>query len=69
MQSTSDVQTLEALTEQDGQSQDASRAFGLNESATGKIDPHSVRLRALRVSYIKNGRRRARGCARRTALT
>ena len=47
--------TLRAITARDGK---GSEAFGLNPPVTGKIDPRSVQLRGLRVSFTENGRRR-----------
>ena len=51
--------TLSSLTERDESSPGASSGFGLNERVTGKIDPRSVRLHGLRVSFIENGHRRS----------
>jgi hypothetical protein len=51
--------TLEALTERDSETPGVDSGFGLNEGVTGRIDPRSVRLRGLRVSYAENGHRRS----------
>jgi hypothetical protein len=47
--------TLKAITVRDGRD---SLAFGLNPSVTGKIEPGSVQLHGLRVSFTEDGRRR-----------
>jgi hypothetical protein len=47
--------TLKAITARDSQ---GSGAFGLNPPVTGKIDPRSVRLHGLNVSFTENGRHR-----------
>jgi hypothetical protein len=46
---------LKFITAQDRQ---GSGAFGLNRPVVGRIDPRSVRLHGLRVSFIENGRHR-----------
>ncbi len=47
--------TLRAITARDSK---GSEAFGLNPPVTGKIDPHSVQLHGLKVSFTENGQRR-----------
>jgi len=47
--------TLKVITARDGR---GSGTFGLNPPVTGRIDPSSVRLHGLTVSFIENGRHR-----------
>ena len=47
--------TLKVMTARDSK---GSGAFGLNAPVTGKIDPRSVRLHGLKVSFSENGRHR-----------
>jgi hypothetical protein len=52
--------TLEAVTERDHQGRrSSSSSSGLNPAVTGKIDPQSVRLRGLHVSFVENGHHRS----------
>jgi hypothetical protein len=51
---------LEVLTDRDHRGPGGSSlGFGFNKAVTGKIDPESVRLRGLRVSFLENGRHRS----------
>jgi hypothetical protein len=56
--------TLKVITARDGKN---SEAFGLNLPVTGKIDPRSVRLHGLNVSFTENGRTEASNWASRNA--
>jgi hypothetical protein len=48
---------LGALTDREHQGpRGSSSGFGLNRAVTGKINPQSVRLRGLHVSFLENGR-------------
>ena len=51
--------TLAAMTERDRRTPGGESSFGLNRPVTGDIDPSSVRLRGLRVSFVEDGRRRS----------
>ena len=47
--------TLKFITARDGT---GSGAFGFNPAVTGKIDPRSVQIHGLKVSFIEDGRHR-----------